>query len=107
MDKINEIAEGFLKEAAHDSIALWMIAPRVRRSLGLSSNEDVKARTLDVVHILLDHGLVPGTYPQTGFNFWDERNAASIIARIDREWDPKKGDPNMADPICWFRVKRQ
>lgn len=25
----------------------------------------------------------------------------AVVTRIDREWDPAKGDPNIND-ICWF-----
>lgn len=66
MKNINEIADGFLREAIHDYVGLWAIAPTVRRDLGLSSNEEVKSRTLDAVRILLDHGLLPGAYLKTG-----------------------------------------
>jgi len=104
MEKINKIAESFINEAADDYVGLWAIAPTVRRDLGLSSNEDVKARTLDVVRILLNHGLLPGDYLRTGFHFWNERDAASIIARIDKEWDPASGDPPLGDSSCWFSI---
>jgi hypothetical protein len=107
MDQINEIAAGFLEEAAHDYIGLWAIAPTVRRNLGLSSNENVKARTIDVVRVLLDHGLFPGDYLKSGFRFWDEPDTAACLARIDREWDVAKGDPNLAESICWFDFKQQ
>ena len=104
MDKINEIARGFVREAEEDYVGLWAIAPAVRRDLGLSSNEEVKARTLDVVRILLSHGLLPGDYLKTGFHFWRERDSSSIIARIDREWDPSNGEPNLGDSSCWFAM---
>jgi len=106
MKPVNEIAEGFLREAVHDYVGLWAIAPAVRRDLGLSSNAEVKARSLDVVRILLDHGLLPGAYLKTGFHYWSERDPASIIARIDKEWDPARGDPPLPHPICWFGMKR-
>ncbi len=107
MEKINEIAEGFVREAAEDYVGLWAIAPTVRRDLGLSSNEEVKARTLDVVHILLDHGLLAGDfdYDNSKIYFWDERDPASIIARIDKEWDPARGDPTLPESICWFSTQ--
>ncbi len=106
MKKISEIADGFMREATGDYIGLWAIADAVRWDLGLSNNEEVKARTLDVVRILLDRGLLPGDYFKTGFHFWDDRDPGSIIARIDREWEPAKGDPNMGDSICWFAAER-
>jgi hypothetical protein len=109
MRTISEIAEGFLKEAAHDSVGLWAIAPRVRRDLALSDNAEVKARTLDVVRVLLDHGLLAGDYDYANskIHFWAEREPPSIIARIDKEWDPASGDPNLGESICWFALKRK
>jgi hypothetical protein len=107
MKSINEIADSFLREAKEDYVGLWAIAPAVRRDRGLSSNEEVKAHTLDVVRILLDHGLWPGDYLKTGFYLWDEPNTAAAIARIDREWDPTNGDPPLGDSSCWFAMKRQ
>jgi hypothetical protein len=107
MKNINEIADGYYREAEGDYIGLWAITGAVEGYLGLSNKDEVKARTLDVVRLLLDRGLVPGDYLKTGFHFWNERDPASIIARIDREWDPVRGEPNLADPICWFAMKRQ
>lgn len=104
MTSINDIANEFLKEAAHDYIGLWAIAPTVRRDLALSSNEEVKARTLDVVRVLMDHGLWPGDYLDTGFEFWDEPSAEAAMARIDRAWDPKQGDPPLSEFI-WFDTR--
>jgi hypothetical protein len=107
MEKINEIAEGYLREAEHDSIGLWAIAGSVEWHLGLSNNEEVKARTLEIVRILLDHGLLAGDYDydNSKIYFWDERDPASIIARIDREWDPARGAPTLPESICWFHTK--
>jgi hypothetical protein len=106
MTSINEIADGFLEEAKHDYIGLWAISGSVRWDFHLSNNEEVKARSLDVVRILLDHGLLPGAYLKTGFRYWKERDAASILARIDKEWDAAKGDPPLPHPICWFTMKQ-
>ena len=109
MEKLGEIAEGCVKEAADDYVGLWQISTRVRREfqkLNLSS-EQVKTLSLEVVRLIVDRGLLPGDYLKTGFHIWDERDAASIIARIDREWDVGHGDPNLADPICWFDIQRQ
>jgi hypothetical protein len=98
---------GWISEAQDDYIGLWALAGAVEWHLGLSNNEEVKARTLELVRTLLDRGLLPGDYLKTGFHFWDERDSASIIARIDREWDPARGAPNLADPICWFSIQRR
>lgn len=106
MEKINEIADGYVKEAAVDYVGLWQIASRVRWDFKSSNlnDEQVKTLSLEVVRLLVNRGLLPGDYLKTGFHFWDERGAGPIIARIDKEWDMERGDPNLADPICWFSV---
>jgi hypothetical protein len=105
MTSINEIADEFLEEARHDYIGLWAISGSVRWDFQLSDNEEVKAWSLDVVRVLLDRGLLPGAYLNAGFHYWKERDAASILARIDEKWDPAKGDPNLGESICWFTMK--
>lgn len=107
MKSINEIADGFLKEAAGDSVGLWAISGAVRWDMELSDNAEVKARTLGVVRILLAHGLLAGDfdYDNSKLYFWNERDANSIIARIDREWNPAHGDPSLPESICWLGFK--
>ena len=107
MRTVNDLIRNFLAEAENDYIGLWMIAPTARRELGLSSNADVKARTLDVVRGLLEHGLWPGDYLRAGFRPWNEPDAAACLARIDREWDVAKGDPNLGESICWLYWKNK
>jgi hypothetical protein len=109
MEKIDEIAEGCVKEATEDYVGLWQISTRVRREfrkLNLS-DEQVKMLSLEVVRLIVDRGLLPGDYLKTGFYFWDEHDPASIIARIDREWNLASSDPTLANPICWFDIQRQ
>jgi hypothetical protein len=108
MTSIDEIANEFLEEARQDYIGLWAISGSVRWDFGLSSNEEVKTRSLDVVCILLNHGLWPGDfdYGKSKIYFWNEPNAAACLARIDREWDVTKGDPNLGKSICWFDWKK-
>ncbi len=105
MEKIAEIAESCVQEAADDYVGLWQIATRVRREFEPSTNEQIKRHSLDVVHLIMQQGLHPGDYVRTGFSFWDRAASASNLARIDREWDPVRGDPTLADPICWFAIK--
>lgn len=104
MEKIADIAGGYLKEAEVDYVGLWQIASRVRWDFKLLdlSDEQVKALSLEVVRLIVGGGLLPGDYLKTGFHFWYERDIDSIIARIDREWVSAKSIPNLADPICWF-----
>jgi hypothetical protein len=105
MEKITKIAESCVRESADDYVGLWQISTRVRRELGLLTNEKVKQFSIDVVNLIIIHGLCPGDYLKAGFHFWDVEDTSSIIARIDREWDPAHGDPTLANPICWFGVK--
>lgn len=107
MKSINEVVDGFLRESVEDYIGLWAIAPAVRRDLALESNEEVKARTLDVVRILLGHGLFAGDYDYgVAFHPWEGFDTDSTIARIDKEWDASRGDPTLPESICWFDAKR-
>lgn len=106
---VETIIRDFLGEAQEDFLGLWAIAGAVRARLGLTTNEEVKARTLDVVRGLLDHGLWPGDfdYGKSMIYFWDEPDAAACLARIDKEWDPTKGDPTLPESICWFYWKKK
>lgn len=105
MEKTNRIAEDCVREAADDYIGLWQIATRVRREFGRLTNEQVKHLSLDVVRLMVERGLCPGDYLKTGLSFWNEDNTEAIVARIDREWDARLGDPTLANPICWFALK--
>lgn len=109
MTNVDEIAEDLLAEAQKDHVALCTVSDAVRWDLGLSDDAEVKARTLDIVRILVDHGVLVGSfkYGNPKFYPWNERDADSIIARIDKEWDSKKSDPIAQDLICWFYRPKQ
>jgi len=108
MDMINKIAEDFIRESKRDYIGLYQISSAVRRDFDIANeNQRVKQLSLAVVRLILDRGLVPGDYLKSGFHVWPEGGAESIIARIDREWNPACGDPTLGDPICWFDLKQQ
>lgn len=106
MQKISKIAEDCLRESADDYIGLWQISSRIRRELRPPTNEQTKRLSLDVVRLIVERVLYPGDYLKTGFSFWDENDTDSIIARIDKEWDSVRGDPTLANPICWFAARR-
>jgi hypothetical protein len=105
MDQLDEIVDDYVRHVRTDYVGLWQIASRVREDLGLHDNHEAREKTLLVVRRLLGRGLHPGDYFKSGFDFWNEDDADSIIARIDREWDPVCGDPTLANPICWFGIK--
>jgi hypothetical protein len=105
VDQVAEIAERYIHEAAIDYVGLWQISTMVRRHCRTNSNEEVKRLSLDVVWLIVDGGRHPGDYLRTGFHFWPEADTEQIIARIDREWNPARADPTLADPICWFALR--
>jgi hypothetical protein len=107
MRTIGEIVDNYARHVRVDYVGLWQIAGRVRDDFNLHDNSEVREKTLLVVRGLLERGLLPGDYLKTGFRFWDERDPASIIAHIDREWDTAGGDPTLANPICWFSIQQQ
>ena len=41
-------------------------------------------------------------YGGTDFKSSPEQDAGSVVACIDRKWDPSCGDPTLAKSICWF-----
>jgi hypothetical protein len=102
MDKIKEIAEGCVSESADDYIGLWQISTRVRREFPLSSDDDVRRRSLEVARLTMERGLWPGDFFPSGFVFWDDTGIGRALARIDREWRAQEHDPTLAEPICWF-----
>ena len=105
---IETIVEDFLTEAQEDWIGLWAIVGAVRDRLDLESNEEVKARTLDVVRGLLDRGLWPGNFDNDKkFCQWDLPDAAACLARIDSEWDVTKGDAVALESSCWYEWKNK
>lgn len=106
MRQLVEIAAGCVREAEHDYVGLWQIVGRVRGEFRELSNAEAKRLSLEVVHRIVDRGLVPGDYLSSGFRVWNEHGADAVVDRIRREWDPDQGDPNLADPICWFGIRK-
>ncbi len=107
MTQLDEIVDNYVRHVHVDYVGLWQIAGRVRDDFGLHDDREVREKALLIVKSLLDRGLRPGDYLKTGFRLWDEHDPASIIARIDREWNLASGDPTLANPICWFDLQRQ
>jgi hypothetical protein len=104
---VETIIEDFVKEAQEDFLGLWAIVGAVRDRLNITTNEEIKVRTLDVVRGLLDRGLWPGNFgSDKKFYQWDLPDASACLARIDREWDVTKGYPVALDAICWFSWKK-
>lgn len=89
---------------AEDWVGLVVIANFVRRHCGVADNDEVKRLSLNAVRALMERGFRAGQFMRYGdskLNLWPDQTPDAVVARIDREWDPAKGDPNIND-ICWF-----
>jgi hypothetical protein len=102
--KLADLVRGFEKERATDWTGLWEVAADVRRDCGISDNQKVKEHSLEAVRMLMDRGFRVGQFERYGDGkliLWPDQDPEAVVARIDREWDSAKGDPNIND-ICWF-----
>ncbi len=89
---------------AEDWLGLAVIANFVRRHCGVADNDEVKRLSLKTVRVLMERGFRVGQFMHYGDSkliLWSEQDPDAVVARIDKEWDPAKGDPNIND-ICWF-----
>jgi len=89
---------------AEDWLGLAVVANFVRRQCGIGDNHEVKQHSLRAVRALLGHGFRAGQFRRYGDSelvLWPDQDPDAVIARIDKAWDPQKGDPNIND-ICWF-----
>jgi len=89
---------------AEDWLGLVVVADFVRRRCDIADNEEVKRISLKVVRILMERGFRAGQFERYGDSkliLWPDQSPDAVVARIDREWDSAKGDPNIND-ICWF-----
>jgi hypothetical protein len=100
-----ELAQGYCADKGNDHGDLAALAGLIRYRCGIESNEEVKRLTLKLVRAIVGCGLRVGYFEFYGshdFILLPEQDAASVVARIDREWDAKRGDPILVEPICWF-----
>ncbi|TAJ35736.1 MAG: hypothetical protein EPO55_25080 [Reyranella sp.] len=89
---------------AEDWLGLVVIANFVRRHCGITDNDEVKRLSLTAVRALMERGFRAGQFKRYGDSkliLWPDQTPDAVVARIDKEWDPAKGDPNIND-ICWF-----
>ncbi len=52
----------------------------------------------------MERGFRVGQFKRYGDSkliLWPDQTPDAVVARIDKEWDAAKGDPNIND-ICWF-----
>lgn len=102
--KLKELVADVEIGRARDWTGLWEITGHVREECELSDNQEVKDYSLKLVRILMERGVRAGQFGDQGSKkliLWPDQTTDVVLARIDREWDPAKGDPNIND-ICWF-----
>ena len=102
MIDLDDIVEGYLKEAKIDHVGLWQLASTARRSLGAETTDEARKLSLRIVRHLYEKGLRPGDYWGGGFDYWPDEGCQAVLDRIEREWIAAGADPNLAEPICWF-----
>ncbi len=103
-DKLMKLVNGFEEGRSDDWTGLWEIAADVRHDCEVSDNHEVKDHSLKVVRMLMERGFRAGQFKRYGDSkliLWPDQTPDAVVARIDKEWDPAKGDPNIND-ICWF-----
>lgn len=89
---------------AEDWLGLVVVANFVRRRCDVADNHEVKRLSLQAVRLLMERGFRVGQFRYYGDSKlipWPEQDPDAVVARIDKEWDPAKGDPNINE-ICWF-----
>jgi hypothetical protein len=105
---IDDLVDGYVREAAIDFVGLWQIVSATRQWLNTNTDEQVKRLSLEIAKRLYDHGLRPGNYHLgTRLQYWPDDGPQAMLARIDREWDKNREDPNLAEPICWFGLPKR
>jgi hypothetical protein len=102
MNSLDQVVDDYMQFAKDDYVGLWAVVSTIRDELGIEDDAEVRQKSLQVVRGLLERGLYPGDYLQSGFHFWKDMSIDRVLARIDREWRAQGYDPNLAEPICWF-----
>jgi hypothetical protein len=100
---IHDLAIGYLEESEIDFVGLWQIAQDSREELGACTTEEARKFSLDIAKDLYKKGLRPGDYYLgSRFDYWVDEGYQAMLDRIEREWIKAGGDPNLAEPICYF-----
>jgi len=108
IDKISEIAQGYVEETNVDYVGLWQIIIRVRHELEIVERVAVKKAVLMIIRELLAAGLEAVTLrPRAPVRVgWENQSVEYVLDRISREWDVLGRDPNPGE-IVWFDQKRE
>jgi hypothetical protein len=101
METIEEIIQDYTREAEIDIVALAQLASRFSFNQKITSDAEVKKKSLQVARGLIANGVCPGYMKaDLGFNFW-QGTSDELLARISASW-PTVGIPTLASDHCWF-----
>jgi hypothetical protein len=71
----------------------------------LTSDAEIKDKTLQVVRGIIAHNILPGELRKDGgFDFWPGTLQEWLI-RIEANW-PQQGIPQLGIDPCWFALKK-
>jgi hypothetical protein len=100
---LDSVQERVLSELREDHVGLWLIARKVRESLGHASAAEVQTETLHLVRRLLDARNAAAGFPTVdgvGFRPW-KLTPAAAVKRIKQSWDQLGHEPNIGE-VVWF-----
>ncbi len=101
--KFEDLQRLWAVEARRSDLSLWWMARDVRQKLGpRASEDDVRARTLDLLKPLLDAGELraAGLLPDGKFAEW-KGSIEDQLHRIDADWRGLGRQPALGE-IVWF-----
>jgi hypothetical protein len=106
MDARDEIVADVLSECEEDHVGLWRFVTAVQYDLGLREPAEIRKVTLELVSRLLDYPAIEAGFPTPdGRHFTPWRmSKASILQRIEQEWDALGRLPTIGD-IVWFSLE--
>jgi hypothetical protein len=106
---LDSVQERVLSELREDHVGLWLIARKVRQSLGHPSAVEVQAETLQLVRRLLDARNAAAGFPTAdgvGFRPW-KLTPAAAVKRIKQSWDQLGREPNIGEVVWFSKPKRR
>ena len=101
MKSPGKILAEFRREAEDDWIGLWAIAWMVRHDHAKANASEVRKLTMRLVRMMMESGLVVGGFCDKSFVPWPDQGTASVIRRIEREWNALGRDPTLGE-VAWF-----
>lgn len=101
--KLTDLQRQWVKDGRGNDLGLWWMARDVRQKLGpRASEDDVRARTLDLLEPLLEAGefRAASLLPGGRFAEW-KGNVEEQLHRIDSDWRGLGRQPSLGD-VVWF-----